>query len=412
MSVLRDHEAERILLASILQHPGAMTRLLSDEGLRPEHFAVEGHGVIFAALVAILDRGEHVGAMTLRSELERSADAVPPVLLDAVFSEIPDPSSVWSCARRIRDLQRRRQVKLAAELLSRAADTGNPDELAEAERLLSTPEDSEPATWSPLDLAELYARRLEEPAPETFRWPFSRLDAWTGGGLRRKQVVLVGGWTAMGKSILYDQILERLAAQGLRVHSYINEMSEAERMDRTMARLSGVPFPAIQSHRLTADQKVTVFEALGRVQVGMTECAGWSADEIARHIRWNRWDVAGVDIIHEIAHRDERDLAEVAQTLRAAAKQTGCALIACVHLNDNRVTAPQRPRPVLRDVRGSGMLTRGADIVLLIHRDDDEDGVPTNDGMLLAPKIRQGQPSVMGVRFQPEQMRFVSTVEA
>ena len=56
------------------------------------------------------------------------------------------------------------------------------------------------------------------------------------------------------------------------------------------------------------------------------------------------------------------------------------------------------------------MLVRGADIVLMVHRDDDADGVPQPDGVLLAPKIRNGQPNVMGVVFEAAQMRFVPKV--
>lgn len=406
MTLLRDHEAERRLLSSLLDMPATLRRVLADEGLRPEHFAVESHAAAFTAVVAVADRGEHVDQLTLRAELERAGVATHERLVQTIVAELPEPLAVSTYARRIVDLHRRRQLKLAAEILADAADRGDPDRLAEAEALLTTPEDAEASTWTGEQLAEQYFRRMDEPRAETFNWPFSELDTWTGG-LRRRQIVLIGGWTSNGKSVLYDQILEKLAAQGLNVHSYINEMSVDERMDRTLARLSGVPFSRVHGRTMTADHKSAILTALTEVRVGMTECAGWSASDIARHIRWNRWDVAGVDIIHEIAHREERDLAEIAQTLRAAAKQTGCALIACVHLNDNRVTTPQRPRPVMRDVRGSGMLVRGADIVLLVHRDDDEDGVPTNEGLLLAAKIRNGQPSAMGVTFRGEEMRFL-----
>lgn len=408
MSLLRDHDAERILLASLLDMPSQLLNsLLTSEGLRPEHFAVESNAGVFSALVAVSDHGDHVDQITVRGELERVGLPDHERVLQTIITEPPDPATTRSYARRIIDLHRRRQLKLAAELLADAADRGDPDRLAEAEALLTTPEDAEATSWSGKQLAERYFERMDEPAAETYRWPFSQLDNWTGG-LRRRQIVLIGGWTSNGKSVIYDQILEKLAAQGLNVHSYINEMSVDERMDRTVARLSGVPFPRVHGRHLADDEKAAVLAALSEVRVGMTECAGWSAADIARHIRFNRWDVAGVDIIHEIAHREERDLAEIAQTLRAAAKQAGCALIACVHLNDNRVSTPQRPRPVLRDVRGSGMLVRGADIVLLIHRDDDEDGVPTDEGLLLASKIRNGQPNAMGIRFDPARMRFVS----
>jgi replicative DNA helicase len=410
MSVLRDHETERRLLATLLSMPSTLKRLLVDEGIRPEHFAVGTHGRTFTALVTLAERGDHIDRLTLTRELEHASIANHEQLVQSILGEPPEPAALVTDTRRILDLHRRRQLKLAAEILSDAADRGDAARLAEAEALLTTPDDTEPSSWSGKELAELYFDRLDAPAAETFNWPFRKLDAWTGG-LRRKQIVLIGGWTANGKSVLYDQILEKLATQGLNVHSYINEMSVDERMDRTVARLSGVPFPAVYGRRTSGEQKAAILAALTQVRVGMTECAGWTAAEIARHIRWHRWDVAGVDIVHEIAHREERDLAEIAQILRVAAKQTGCALIACVHLNDNRVTAPQRPVPVLRDVRGSGMLVRGADIVLLIHRDDDDDGVPGLDGILLASKIRNGQPSAMKVSFRPREMRFTPLLD-
>lgn len=409
-AVLRDHEAERAVLGAVMLAPSALGRLLNEEGLRPEHFARLDHAAVLQAMAALHDRGERPDTLTLRAELQRSESVAPDqvaVLVDDLAGHTPDSSSWRSYARQVMDLAHRRQLKLAAQMIGEAADTGDMDKLSDAEQLLTSPADVEPSTWAPREIAERMFARLDSPAPQTFRWPFSALDNWTGGGLRRKQIVLIGGWTSNGKSVLFDQVLERLAGQGLRVHSYINEMSEEERTDRTVARLSGVPFWRVHSRDLRPEDRVRVDGHLTQINVGMTECAGWTAAEIARHIRWNRWDACGVDIVHEIAHREERDLAEIAQTLRAAAKQTDCILVLCVHLNDNRVTQPQRPTPVLRDVRGSGMLVRGADVVLMVHRDDNEDGVPTLDGSIFAAKIRNGSPSAMKVRFDPDRMRFL-----
>jgi replicative DNA helicase len=411
-TVLLDTDAEKGLLAGVLTAPAILKSVLAEDGVRPEHFGVETHGLAFDALVRIADRGEHPDFVTFRAELEElGVFNNPRSFADDIAGQLIDPSSTHAYARRIRDLHRRRDLKIASTLISEAADLGDPARLAEAESILTAPAEGDVVTFTGAELAERFADRLDEPAPEMFHWPFRQLDDWTGGGLRRKQIVLIGGWTSNGKSVIYDQILERLAEQGLRCHSYINEMSEQERMDRTVARLSGVPFPHVHARKVTPEQDVKLRRCLSQVRVGLTECAGWTAQEIARHIRWNRWDVAGVDILHEIAYREERDLAEIAQVLRSTAKMVGCALIVCVHLNDNRVTTPQRPTPVLRDVRGSGMLVRGADIVLLVHRDDDEDGVPKGTGVLLAPKIRNGQPSAMGVVFQPDRMRFLPKSE-
>jgi replicative DNA helicase len=382
-------------------------------GLRPAHFALPYTAAAFEAMVALSDRGCDIDPLSVAMELEGDERVADPKALASHISMIPaDAITPASYGERVKDLARRRQLKQAAELIDQAAETGDDTKLTEAESLLSSPEEQERSTWTGEQLASRYYDRLEEPAQETWSWPFSKLDRWTGGGLRRQQVVLLGGWTGVGKTVLFDQMMERLAEQGLRCHSYINEMSVDERMDRTMARLTGVPFSKIYARDLQPEQYAKVLTELQNVRVGMTECAGWSAPEIARHIRWNRWDVAGVDILHEIAHREERDLAEIAQVLRSTAKSVGCALICCVHLNDNRVSQAQRPVPVLRDVRGSGMLVRGADIVLFIHRQDDDDGVPGEDGLLSAAKVRNGSPDVMRVRFDAARMRFLPAVEA
>lgn len=406
-TVLRDPDSERALLSTLMLSPQLLVGVLTDERLRPEHFSSSTYGAALEAMVALSDRGEHPDVLTLAAELERLGVDDGRLLAERLAGFPAEPGSHRGYARRIRDLHRRRELKLAAALIDQAADLGDPDKLAEGERVLTTPDESEPSTWSGGQLAERYAKRLQSSAPEAFPLPFEKLNRWMGGGLRRKQIVLIGGYSSHGKSVLFDQFLDHLAGQGLRVHSYINEMSEEERVDRAVARISGVPFSAVYARRMTPDQHATVLKSLTRIRVGLTECAGWTAHEIARHIRWNHWDVAGVDIVHEIAHREERDLAEIAQVLRSAAKQAGCVLVACVHLNDQRVTSSKRPVPVLRDIRGSGMLHRGADHVLFVHRDDDEDGMPQNTGVLVAPKIRNGQPNAMGVVFDGERMRFV-----
>lgn len=409
---LVDAQAERAVLGSALLNPTLLPALLNAAGVRPDHFGESTHAAVLLAMGAIHDRGDALDSLVLQHELVNGsvvpADRIP-ALIDSLC-DVPDSGNWRAYASRVRDLHHRRQLRHAASLIAQAADGGDNSRVAEAETLLMTPEDAEATTWTPEQRAERYWQRRNGEAPAVFPWPFSELDRWTGGGLRRKQVVTVGGWTSNGKSVIYDQILDQMAEHGLSVHSYINEMSEEERTDRLVARVSGVPHWKIQERATDDRDKKREMDALNGLRIGLTECAGWSAEEIARHIKWNRWDVAGVDIIHEIPHgenTDERGLTKIIQTLRAAAKQSDCALIACVHLNDNRVTTPQRPAPVLRDVRGSGMIVRGSDIVLLIHRDDNEHGIPTDEGMLFAAKIRGGKPNAMAVAFDSQRLRFL-----
>lgn len=413
MKPLHDHDAEQALLGSVLLMPGVLTALLNRSGVRPEHLADARHQAALQAMATIHDRGAQVDSLTLGAELERVMPGTDgQAMVHGLISLVPDAQNWEAYAERIRDLARRRQLRQAAMLIAKAADEGDESHVAQAEALLTTPDDQEVTTWGPNERAARYRERKASDRPASWPYPFRTLDRWTGG-LRRKQIVLVGGWSSHGKSVIYDQILHCMAGHQLRVHSYITEMSEEERTDREVTRYSGIPLSAVQAGRVPPAELQAEEAALKNIRFGVTEAGGWTVDEIARHIKWNRWDVAGVDIIHEIPHdeaTDERGLTKIFQTLRGAAKQAGCALIGCVHLNDNRVTTPQRPAPVLRDIRGSGMFQRGADVVLFVHRDDNEHGMPTERGMLFAAKIRNGQPNAMAMTFDGDTLQFKPTV--
>ncbi len=364
-------------------------------------------------MAAISDRDAQVDSLTLAAELEITEYGTDgQALVHSLISTVPDAQNWPAYADRVQDLHRRRQLRLAAGLIEQAAVTGDESSIAQAEPLLSRPDEQQATSWTAQERQARYRGRKGAEKPIAWDYPFTGLTRWTGG-LRRKQIVLIGGWSSHGKSVFYDQVLHSLAGQQLRVHSYITEMSEEERTEREITRYSGIPLLSVQSGRIPATSAHLEEEALRQIRFGVTEAGGWTADEIARHMKWNRWDVAGIDIIHEIPHdeaTDERGLTRIFQTLRGAAKQAGCSLVACVHLNDNRVTTPQRPVPVLRDIRGSGMFQRGADVVLFVHRDDNEHGMPTEKGMLIAAKIRNGSPDAMALTFDRASLMFKPTV--
>lgn len=411
---LASWETERALLAALFVAPvGAVTLrgLIAGGALRAEHFTDATHGALFRALASTALTGGAVDEPLLIAALsDGGAVADPRRLVFDLAATAFEEGNVERYARRLRELSARRRLRDAAERLLRAARSGDEQLRAEALAAVAEPASHATATATPAQLARDFAVRLDRPDPAVFRFPWPQLDARTRGGLRRKQVMAIGGWSGMGKSVAYDEILAAFAAQGHRVHSYINEMSAEERVDRAIARLSGVPYEAIDGGAAARDPErrrvLAAARALGADGFGITECAGWSAEEIAQHALVNRWDVIGVDIVHEIAHRDERELAAIAQTLRAAAKQADAALLMCVHLNDQRVVGARRPLPVARDIRGTGMIHRCADVVLFVHRHDDEDGVPGLDGVFKLDKLRRGRPGAFATRFEPERMRW------
>lgn len=421
---LIDGTAERQFLAAVLVDPiagAAALRTLVRDGLRAEHFFRSDHQALFRALVDLAIRGitPQVELLATSTHLAREQIDVVQYIDDLLGGTDVYGWNLGAYADRVRDVAGRRLEHAGAQMLAAAAVAGDEDARAKGlDMLLSRSSVEAATTKSREQLADEFLELLSTAPPERFPWPWELINRRTRGGVRRRQIIFVSGWTGNFKSVFYDQAMLGFSRQTtragdqLRVHSYINEMSDTERMERMLANLSGVNHEHITTHDFKRDERQTkkVMQAINDYAAhgfGITDCVGWTAEEIATHMLVNRADVVGLDILHEIAHRDERDLAHIAQTLRAAAKQADCALLMTGHLNDQRVTGTVKPVPVLRDVRGSGMIVRCSDLVIMVHRHDDEDGDATDEGVVAIRKNRNGPLGSIQASFDAFKMRLL-----
>src|SRR5689334_18659645 len=125
-------EAEQALLGAILVNNAAYQRVA--EFLRPEHFADPLHGKLFDSLSRLIERGQVVSAVTLKTYLEqdeamKSAGGAAPYLarLAAASVHVIDAAAF---GRTVHDLYLRRQlVDLGGEIVN-GAFGGDVDETA------------------------------------------------------------------------------------------------------------------------------------------------------------------------------------------------------------------------------------------------------------------------------------------
>jgi replicative DNA helicase len=59
----------------------------------------------------------------------------------------------------------------------------------------------------------------------------------------------------------------------------------------------------------------------------------------------------------------------------------------------------------MSDIRESGAVEQDADVVILIHREDN-DGVPAREAELIVDKNRNGETGIVRVEWAAEQTRF------
>lgn len=395
----RDNELEQAALACVLLSQAWLPRML-DVGLRPEHFSFDDNRACFAAMVALFDEGSTVDALTVqqRSKLDKA-------FVGVLAAAAPQASSAVTYARQLIELWERRRLMRAGDLLRAAGESNSMDLRNEAEVLLAARVGSESRTYEPDELSSRFFDRLERGKRKAWSWPNSRLNELVGG-LRPGEVTLIGGWTSHGKSVFLDDVLVHVS-QEARTHLFINEMTADERTDRLIAKRTGVPALFVaQKDAMSRGQLAAVVQAIPNLPFGITEAAGWTVQEIRREITRRKYEVVGVDIVHLIEYREERDLAAISRALNVTAKETGCHILATVHLKDERLKTSVPPPPTLSDIKGAGALKQDADNVMFVYRECDDVGAPGDDAKIWFAKARQGQTGGIRGRFNGNRMQF------
>lgn len=416
-SVLYDHEIERAITAACLLHPPVAGRLLTDHGVRAQHFHHDDFRQAFEAITALSDRQEPIDALILRAELDRAGHQHATGLVGHILDVQVDPTATPAHAKRLVSLAEWRRRTTAATSLTAAAKAMDDDAFALAFRDLDTTAAQTTSTYTPARWASLLYDQIQgQDAANVIPLPFGGLNDPLDGGIRPGEVVLLAGYTSHGKSIFADQILDTAAEHGKRVHLYMTEMTAAQRGLRLLSRRTGIPMRRIKrANTLPQSDIKRLLAELELLSYGCTIAAGWTIDDVARDIRRNKWDLAVIDLIHGFRYRDERELSTLSQTILHTAKASssehdGTAIVAVAHLNANQMRdsarRSERPRPNLYTIKGASSLAQDADVVLFIWQQDDEDGIPTGEGETWLGKCRQGGYANVPLRLNSAAMRF------
>lgn len=414
----RDEEA---LLAAVLDWSKAIGTAV-EKALKPEHFYNRKNGVVFRSMLKAFAEGKHPDHVTVSSTLKRLGFS-PPEEPDgpteeyvwALIGKCPSPTNIGSYVDTVITLaDRRAKMKGAQTILE---GVGCQDD-AEYRRLVqdgleevAVDYEIDAAPTSPEQISEFVTDYIEDDAPaEVFELPWATLNPLVLGGLRRGQTSVWPGWTNMGKSIALDQALEAFHQQGKRCGLFATEMSLLERITRRLTASTGIAAEKILLKQLTNDEKYKIAKAAypNKIPFHFYDAQGWTYDRIAQRITLERFDVAAIDPINLIpGFADQEVITEAANRLQAVARRANCHLIMVCHLNRERLKTAVAPKPVLRDIRDSGMLANNADQVLFVHREQDDDGNPLRAGQIYWGKVRNGMRGYENVEFSPRHLRFI-----
>jgi replicative DNA helicase len=242
---------------------------------------------------------------------------------------------------------------------------------------------------------------------------FPSLDKLLGGGLRRGDLIVLGGDVGSGKSAFALAVALRVSQEGHRTLFYSGEMLPDRVLERALAIEGRTRVDDLRRGTLDDITRVSVGAAAVRLRDDLPiieRAPSRGVPAIAEEILALK-DVAlvVVDGLHALLS-GVRDTAEEAATAVRALKQlaldTRVAVLVTTPLPG--LLARDDHRPVLDDFGAQGAVKERADVVLALFREGMYDSARGIEGAteLLVRKNRNGGTGYVDLYFYAQWMRF------
>jgi replicative DNA helicase len=399
-------QAEMALLGALLSNNKALDRC---EGLKPEHFADEAIGAVYAAIVEGVQAGRLVDAVSLKGRFDQP-------LLASLVASMVGILNAGEYARAIQDCAAHRQLIEIGESLVNGAFAGVPPAevggaaAQQIDRILAGAVHSGKSFADAVDGAVAYAEAAHRGDPNRARLEtgIRSFDAlWQG--LRPGQLYYLMARSRTGKTPAAAQIARNVSRRLLErgsgktpehVHFFSLEMTAEDLATINLAAVSRWTADELQSGRIgdglawkeLDDRRATLAE----LPIHIDDDGGLSIAEIrvrarAAH-RSHRTRLIIIDFMENIGRGAEHarmGLPEwtpfVGYQLKELAKALSVPVIALRQLNKSRDNA-EATRPTLSDLPYDG--GQAADGVFVLHRPELTmgDKPPAAAGTLSAEK--------------------------
>lgn len=270
-------------------------------------------------------------------------------------------------------------------------------------------------------VSQIDARAAGGPAADTVPTGFGSLDRMLGGGLRRKDLVVLAGDVGSGKSALGLAVAIRAAGAAIPTMYFSGEMSPERVLERALALEGRAAIDDLREGRLDDATRALVGAAAVRLRhspLVVRPLLGSDFEELR----------AGLDIVPRRqllvvdslqltapprpAARLQERVALAIRALKALAVERDLVVLVLAQLPHHRSDRPD-PRPNLDDLGGFGAVKQNADVVLMVYREEmyrPGQGVEGATELIVA-KNRNGPTGFVDLYFYPRWLRFVDMLD-
>ena len=254
-------------------------------------------------------------------------------------------------------------------------------------------------------------------SPDTIATGFPSLDRVLGGGMRRGDLIVLGGDVGSGKSAFALAIALRAAQQRQRVLFYSGEMSTERLLERVLAIEGRVRVDDLRQGVPNDAARASVGAAAVRMRDGLPRFEVLPAGGLSgllNDFEGTKVDLLIVDSLQSLASGTrvlDEELSEAVRRLKTLAVERHIAILTTAQLP--HLSARDDRRPHLDDFGALGSVKHHADVVLALFREDMYDRRREIEGAteLLVRKNRNGGTGYVDLYFYAQWMRFEDMVD-
>ena len=403
-------DAEKQVLGAVILG-GA--RILDELDVQAREFYDPRHGQLFDLLTRMQAATKPIDLVSVSNELTaHPIRGLTVADVSAFATQVGTTANADYHARTVRDAAARRRVATVANrMLQRAANHDDPTQVLEDARAEL---DAAAGTMrngidlvSMADLADDAIDQAQNPSAKLATlWPSLNrfIGGWSPG-----RVYVIGARPGNGKTIMgVNAAIGVTQRHGLEVAVSSLEMSGTELTQRTLCALAGVDFSLFVNNQLSEEEWRRVGLAHGQMQQLPRAFVDDNPSILPVHVRAHARQVArrgklGLVLVDYLQLMDggdgenrNQEISKFSRQMKLIARDLNVPVIVLSQLKRSDAI------PKLSDLRDSGAVEQDADVVLLLHRDQEE--APDWLNVVVA-KNRQGPQGALTLTWEGAYMR-------
>ncbi len=426
-------DSEKALLGSIMLRSEVIFDIL--DIISDECFYSEKHRLIYRAMIDLFSKKEPIDLLTLATKLKEhnQLDQIGGNdFLSELANAVPSSANAKHYAKIVHKKYMMRRLIGVSEQISELGYS----EKDSLEHSLDKAEKSIFEVTSSLmsrsyvkikdALGEAWERlnTLHESKGELRGVPtgFKELDNKLAG-FQNSDLIILAARPSMGKTSLALDIARKVAVKNKKAVAIFSlEMSSQQLVDRMLAADSQVDAWKLRTGKLSTDEEFSLIrqslDNLSKAPIYIDDQASnniLNMRSVARKLkRQHDLSLVIVDYLQLMAPTQTQksdsmvqQVTEISRSLKHLARELDVPVIALSQLS--RAVESRGGRPRLSDLRDSGSIEQDADVVMFIHRENNEDGNgKSNLAEILIEKHRNGPTGKIELNFNDKKATFQS----